>query len=74
MQLSTEDLDAAEQEYSRIYEEVTLLKSLNHKNIVKYVNKLNGKHKMVIKWPRSIVRLKTTRVKTISFEELSVIF
>ncbi len=37
IELNTADMDAAEEEYEKIQEEVELLKTLQHKNIVGYV-------------------------------------
>ena len=34
IELNTADMDIAEEEYEKIHEEVDLLKTLNHKNIV----------------------------------------
>ena len=34
IELNTVDMDMAEEEYEKIHEEVDLLKTLNHKNIV----------------------------------------
>ena len=38
IELNTADMDAAEEEYEKIQEEVELLKTLQHKNIVGYVH------------------------------------